>query len=188
MHVGHTHISSSRANDRFPLHKCVQRHAQRKQEHSTQPGSTAGHEHMHAWEAPRAHDPPFRAEAGTSALETTCDRRAREAQFGATDRNGAMIMPIKSTKTAIRGSLEKMTAARCGTHHDGLHGRSGLDGTDELRGDQQRIKVILSDAETTAPWRPARRGSHSSQRPDPASKRSFLPHSPPSLSLHFGQA
>ena len=41
----------------------------------------------------------------------------------------------------------------------GLHERSGLDGTDELRGDQQRIKVILSDAETAAPRRPARRGS-----------------------------
>ena len=52
-----------------------------------------------------------------------------------------------------------MSAARCSTHHDGLHERSGLDGTDKLRGDQQHITVILSDAETAAPWRPAIRGS-----------------------------
>ena len=33
-----------------------------------------------------------------------------------------------------------------------------------------------------------RDGDPSSQRPDPSFKQSFLPHSPPSLSLNFGQA
>ena len=55
--------------------------------------------------------------------------------------------------------MEKMSAARCSTHDDGLHERSGLDGTDELQGEQQRITAILPDAETAAPRRPARRGS-----------------------------
>ena len=50
-----------------------------------------------------------------------------------------------------------MSAARCSTHDDGLHERSGLDGTDELQGDQQCITAILPDAETAAPRRPARR-------------------------------
>ena len=31
-----------------------------------------------------------------------CDKRAREAQFGATDQKGAMILLVTSTKTAIR--------------------------------------------------------------------------------------
>ena len=61
-----------------------------------------------------------------------------------------------------------MSAARCSTHDDGLHERSGLDGTDELQGEQQRITAILPDAETAAPRRPARRGSQLGERPDPA--------------------
>eukprot|EP00326_Haptolina_ericina_P005104 CAMPEP_0181206914 /NCGR_PEP_ID=MMETSP1096-20121128/21291_1 /TAXON_ID=156174 ORGANISM="Chrysochromulina ericina, Strain CCMP281" /NCGR_SAMPLE_ID=MMETSP1096 /ASSEMBLY_ACC=CAM_ASM_000453 /LENGTH=125 /DNA_ID=CAMNT_0023297849 /DNA_START=152 /DNA_END=530 /DNA_ORIENTATION=- len=44
--MGHTHIGSSHANDRFPPHTCAQRHAQREQEHSTQPNS--GPSHLHA--------------------------------------------------------------------------------------------------------------------------------------------
>ena len=31
-----------------------------------------------------------------------CDKRAREVQFGTTNRDRAMTLPIKSTKTAIR--------------------------------------------------------------------------------------
>ena len=46
-----------------------------------------------------------------------------------------------------------MSAARCSTHHDGLHEHSSLDGTDEHQSDQQRITAILLDAET--PTRPA---------------------------------
>ena len=70
--------------------------------------------------------------------------------------------------------------------NDGLHERSGLDGTDEHQCDQQRITVILL-------WTPkqrrhgGQRDEHvSSQRPDPAFKRPFLPHSPPSLDVDPG--
>jgi Spy/CpxP family protein refolding chaperone len=50
-----------------------------------------------------------------------------------------------------------MSAARCSTHHDGLHEHSSLDGTDEHQSDQQRITAILLDAEPAALRRPARR-------------------------------
>ena len=45
------------------------------------------------------------------------------------------------------------------TFNSSIHERSGLDGTDELQGEQQRITAIVPDAETAAPRRPARRGS-----------------------------
>jgi Spy/CpxP family protein refolding chaperone len=68
-----------------------------------------------------------------------------------------MTLPIKSTKTATRVVGEDVGGSS--THHDGLHERSGLDGTDESQRDQQRITAILPDAETAAPRprRPARR-------------------------------
>ena len=58
-----------------------------------------------------------------------------------------------------------------------------------VQGEQQRITAILPDAETAAPRRDGgqRDEDPSSQRSDPAFKRYFLPHSPPSLSLDFGQ-
>jgi hypothetical protein len=86
--MGHTHICSPRANDRFPPHKCAQRHAQREQEHSTQPGeaqqttNTCTRERLqeptiHRREPRRAHQHPGYHETNTrcsSALLTETGR------------------------------------------------------------------------------------------------------------------
>jgi hypothetical protein len=97
-----------------------------------------------------------------------CDKRAREAQFGATDRDRAMPLPIHKVHQDRDPSrwrrCRRLAAVCCSTHHDGLHERSGLDGTDELHSGRSRISsasiritAILLEAETAAPWRPARR-------------------------------
>jgi hypothetical protein len=102
--MGHTHICSSRANDRFPPHKCAQRHAHREQEHSTQPvtrkhSRPRTHARVRGSKSPRStvvRREPRRAHQHRKP----CDKRAREVQFGATNRDRAMTLPIKSTKTA----------------------------------------------------------------------------------------
>jgi hypothetical protein len=81
----------------------------------------------------RAHDPlstvvcrePRRAQS--SAQKTPWTKRAHQVLFGTADRDRAMILPTKSTKTAIRVDGEDVggdggSVARCSTHPlDGFH-------------------------------------------------------------------
>jgi hypothetical protein len=105
-----THISAPRARTIASSPTNVRRgmrSASRSTGHSTHPGSTAGHDHMHASEAPRAHEPtthrrePRRGRISTGNLVTNEHART-QMLFGATDRVRGVILPRTSTKTANR--------------------------------------------------------------------------------------
>ena len=122
------------------------------------------------------------------------DKRAREAQFGATDRDRAMPLPIHKVHQDRDPSrwrrCRRLAAVCCSTHHDGLHERSSLDGS-RHRWTSGRARSSSASPPSCQTQKQRRHGGQrdedpSSQRQDPAFKRSFLPHSPPSLSLDFG--
>ena len=113
-------------------------------------------------------------------------KRAHQVLFGTADRDRAMILPMKSTKTAIRVDGEDVGGS--------LQHAPSMDSMSAPASTAPMNFSATSSASQPSPRTPKQRRhggqrdeDPSSQRPDPAFKRPFLPHSPPSLSLDFGQ-
>ena len=147
----------------------------RPRTHARVRGSKSLHATIHRREPRRAHQ-----------HRNPWTKRAHQVLFGTADRDRAMILPMKSTKTAIRVDGEDVGGS--------LQHAPSMDSMSAPASTAPMNFSATSSASQPSPRTPKQRRhggqrdeDPSSQRPDPAFKRPFLPHSPPSLSLDFGQ-